>query len=45
MVREIMRDEAFLAQFTRPRSGPLFYLKHRREIHGLPWLAGMMVLG
>lgn len=38
-------DEAFLAQFTRPRSGPLFYLKHRREIHGLPWLAGMMVLG
>jgi len=38
-------DEAFLAQFTRPRSGPLFYLKHRREIHSLLWLAGMVVLG
>ena len=38
-------DEAFLAQFTRPRSGPLFYLKHRNQFHSLLWLAGMVVLG
>jgi len=38
-------DRAFLARFTRPRSGPLFYLKHRNEIHGFLRLAGMVVLG
>lgn len=38
-------DRAFLARFTRPRSGPLFYLKHRKEIHGFLRLAGMVALG
>lgn len=38
-------DEAFLAPFVRPRSGPLFYLKHRDLIHGFFRLAGMMTLG
>ena len=38
-------DAAFLAAFTKPHSGPLFYLRHRRLIRGLPRLAGMMVLG
>ena len=38
-------DKAFLARFTRSRSGPLFYLKHRNEIHGFLRLAGMVVLG
>jgi len=38
-------DKAFLVRFTRPRSGPLFYLKHRNEVHGFLRLAGMVVLG
>lgn len=38
-------DMAFLAGFLRPRSGPVFYWKHRRLIHGFFRLAGMMALG
>jgi len=38
-------DAAFLAPFVRPRSGVLFYMKHRALIHGFFRLAGMMVLG
>ena len=38
-------DRRFLSSFARPRSGPVFYLKHRSEIHGFFRLAGMMVLG
>ena len=38
-------DDAFLRPFVRARSGPLFYLKHRKLIHGFFRLAGMMTLG
>lgn len=38
-------DEAFLRPFVRAHSGPLFYLKHRKLIHGFFRLAGMMTLG
>ena len=38
-------DHAFLDPFVRPRSGMLFYMKHRALIHGFFRLAGMMVLG
>ena len=38
-------DRAFLGQFARRRSGPVFYLKNRTLVHGFFRLAGMMVLG
>ena len=38
-------DRAFLTPFIRPRSGVLFYMKHRALVHGFFRLAGMMVLG
>lgn len=38
-------DRAFLTQFCKNRSGPLFYWKNRREISGFWRLAGMMLLG
>ena len=39
------QDNAFLAPFVKARSGPLFYWKNRKLIHGFFRLAGMMVLG
>lgn len=39
------KDSAFLKEFVKYRSGPLFYLKNREWIHGFFRLAGMMVLG
>ena len=38
-------DRAFLGQFARRRSGPVFYLKNRALVHGFFRLAGMIVLG
>ena len=38
-------DRAFLEQFARRRSGPVFYLKNRALVHGFFRLAGMIVLG
>lgn len=38
-------DEEFLRGFTRPRSGPVFYLKNRRLIHSMYHLAGFCLLG
>lgn len=38
-------DEAFLCLFLKPHSGPLFYWRHRRLIHGFFRLTGMMILG
>lgn len=38
-------DLAFLAGMIRSRSGPLFYLRHRDQIHGFFRLVGMLVLG
>lgn len=38
-------DRSFLEQFSRRRSGPAFYLRHRSLIHGGFRLAGMMVFG
>lgn len=39
------QDEAFLRTFVRVKSGPLFYWRNRKLIHGVFRLAGMMVLG
>ena len=39
------QDIAFLRAFIKPRSGPLFYWKNRRLIHGRWRLLGMMALG
>lgn len=38
-------DERFLRGFARSRSGPWFYWRHRRLIHGFWRLAGMMICG
>ena len=38
-------DRAFLGQFARRRSGPVFYLKNRALVHGFFRLAGMIALG
>ena len=38
-------DKAFLREFERARSGPLFYWRKRDLIHGSHRLAGMMLLG
>lgn len=38
-------DRQFLSRFARRRSGPLFYLRHRDQIHGFFRLAGMAMLG
>ena len=38
-------DRAFLGQFARRRSGPVFYLKNRSLVHGFFRLAGMIALG
>lgn len=38
-------DEQFISQFSRQRSGALFYLKYRKYIHTFFRLAGMMALG
>ena len=38
-------DRRFLTQMVRPRSGMLFYWRHRSLIHGFFRLAGMMALG
>lgn len=38
-------DRAFLGQFARRRSGPVFYLKNRALVHGFFRLVGMIVLG
>ena len=37
-------DRAFLSAFTRDHSGPLFWLKYRRLIHGAVRKAGMLLL-
>ncbi len=37
-------DRAFLSAFTRNHSGPLFWLKYRRLIHGAVRKAGMLLL-
>jgi len=39
------QDRAFLDPFIKERSGPLFYWKNRKLIHGFFRLAGMMALG
>ncbi|MBQ4266194.1 MAG: glycosyltransferase family 2 protein [Clostridia bacterium] len=39
------QDHAFLDPFMKARSGPLFYWKNRKLIHGFFRLAGMMTLG
>ena len=41
----LKQDQVFLAQFTRLRSGPLFYWRERHEIHGVHRLLGMMRWG
>ena len=38
-------DKAFLQAFARGRSGPLFYWRNRKLIHGFWRLAGLMVCG
>ena len=38
-------DDPFLRGFTRGRSGPLFYWRYRRLIHGFWRMAGMMICG
>ena len=38
-------DGRFLGAYARPRSGLMFYLKHRKLIHGFWRLTGLMVLG
>lgn len=38
-------DQAFLRGFSRGRSGPWFYWRHRRLIHGFWRLAGLMICG
>ena len=38
-------DDAFLKEFIRPRSGPVFFLRHRRLIHSLYHLVGFCLLG
>ena len=38
-------DAAFLNGFTKSRSGPWFYWRNRRFIHGFWRMAGMMILG
>lgn len=38
-------DEAFLQAFSRARSGPWFYWRNRRLVHGFWRLAGMMICG
>ena len=38
-------DDAFLRGFTRSRSGPMFYWRHRMLIEGAWRLAGMIVCG
>lgn len=38
-------DDAFLRGFTKPRSGPLFYWRHRALIHGFWRFMGMMICG
>ena len=37
-------DLAFLRAFERPRSGPVFWLKYQRLIHGAARKAGMLAL-
>lgn len=38
-------DGAFLREFARSHSGPWFYWRHRKLIHGFWRLAGMMICG
>ena len=38
-------DDQFLMQFAKRQSGPLFYWKNRKLIHGFFRLTGMMLLG
>ena len=38
-------EDAFLRGFTKSRSGPLFYWRHRALIHGFWRLTGMMICG
>ena len=45
MTRLNVVDKAFLRDFERTRSGPLFYWKNRDLIHGSHRLIGMMLLG
>lgn len=39
------KDAEFLSRFARERSGPLFYMKNWKHLHGFMRRAGMMLLG